>query len=132
FAYPRAVVAVDTESRERPNGAGLLLKDRLFLGYQEKAGIIEIISYNEAAGRFEFQVVTDYRPGGAPTVRYANRAICTVCHQNHSPIFSRPLWDETNANPAIAEALQSQQRDFYGFPVQQSVDVANAFDDATD
>jgi hypothetical protein len=132
FTYPRAVVAVDSESRERAHSAGMLLKDRLFLGYQEKAGIIEIISYNEAAGRFEFQVVTDYRPGGTPTVRYANRAICTVCHQNQSPIFSRPLWDETNANPAIATALKAQQRDFYGFPIQQGVDIANAFDEATD
>ena len=132
FTFPRAVVAVDTEWRDRLHGAVLFLKDRLFLGYQEKAGVIEVISYNEAAGRFEFQVVTDYRAGGAPTVRYANRAICTVCHQNHSPIFSRPLWDETNANPAIADALNAQRRDFYGFPIHQGVDVATAFDEATD
>jgi hypothetical protein len=132
FKYPRAVLGVDTEPPLQASSSGLLLKDRLFLGYQEKANIIEVISYNEAAGRFEFQVVRDYRPGGNPTVLYANRAVCTVCHQNQSPIFARPLWDETNANPTIAALLQEQRRDFYQFPIQQGIDVPSALDDATD
>ncbi|MGH7230548.1 MAG: hypothetical protein ACREJU_04220 [Nitrospiraceae bacterium] len=132
FKYPRAVMGVDTEPAPQPGASGMFLKDRLFLGYQEKANIIEVISYNEAAGRFEFQVVRDYRPGGSPKVLYANRAVCTVCHQNQSPIFARPLWDETNANPAIASLLRAQRRDFYQFPVHQGVDVPNALDDATD
>ncbi|HET6676582.1 MAG TPA: hypothetical protein VFG71_14650, partial [Nitrospiraceae bacterium] len=132
FTYPRAVVAVDTEPRMRGGSSGLLLKDRLFLGYQEKAEILEVISYNEAAGRFEFQVVRDYGPGKTPKVLYANRALCTTCHQNQSPIFSRPLWDETNANPNVAALLERQRRDFYRFPVHQGVDVPNAIDEATD
>lgn len=110
----------------------MLLKDRLFLGYQEKANTIEVISYNEAAGRFEFQVVKDYQAGRTPKVVYANRAVCTVCHQNHGPIFARPLWDETNANPRIASLLEAQGRDFYGFPLHQGIDIPNAIDDATD
>lgn len=132
FKYPRAVAAVDTEPPLRPGEAGVLLKDRLFLGYHEKANVIEVISYNEAAGRFEFQVVKDYRAGGTPQVLYANRALCTVCHQNQAPIFSRPLWDETNANPKIAALLRAQSRDFYGLPVEQGVDIPNALDEATD
>ncbi|HYN20188.1 MAG TPA: hypothetical protein VE078_04450, partial [Thermoanaerobaculia bacterium] len=126
FRYPRAVAAVDTE------GAGMFLKDRLYLGYHEKAGILEVISYNEAAGRFEFQLVRDYRPGGAAQVVYANRAICTACHQGGGPLFSRQLWDETNANPEIARLLAAEKRDFYGFPVDPSVEVPNAIDAATD
>jgi hypothetical protein len=132
FKYPRAVMGVDTEPPLQAGSSGMFLKDRLFLGYQEKANIIEVISYNEAAGRFEFQVVRDYRPGGTPKVLYANRAVCMVCHQNQSPIFSRPLWDETNANPKIAALLQDQRRDFYAFPIHQGIDVPNALDDATD
>jgi hypothetical protein len=89
FAYPRVVLGADTEPRNSASQAGMLLKDRLFLGYHEKAEVIEIISYNEAAGRFEFQVVKDYRAGGIPKVFYANRTICTSCHQNAAPIFSR-------------------------------------------
>ena len=132
FKYPRAVLGVDTEAPMQVGTAGLFLKDRLFLGYQEKVGIIEVISYNEAAGRFEFQVVRDYRPGGNPRVVYANRLLCTVCHQNQGPIFSRPLWDETHANPKIAALLQAEGRAFYDFPVQIGVDMPNALDEATD
>lgn len=132
FTYPRAVVAVDTEPLMRAGSSGLFLKDRLFLGYQEKTEILEVISYNEAAGRFEFQIVRDYGPGKTPKVLYANRALCTACHQNQSPIFSRPLWEETNANPTIAALLERQRAEFYRFPLRQGIDIPNAIDEATD
>jgi hypothetical protein len=51
-------MAVDGEGAPSAARAALLLRRRLFAGYQENAGIIEVISYNEAAGRFEFQVVS--------------------------------------------------------------------------
>ena len=132
FFYPRVVMAVDGEGAPSAARAPLLLRDRLFAGYQEKAGIIEVISYNEAAGRFEFQVVKDYRPGQTPRVFYANRAICVVCHQNHAPIFSRQLWDETGANPRVAALLRAQGRPFYGVPLDQGVDIPYGIDNATD
>ena len=132
FRYPRAVVATDAEPRPAPGHSGLLLKDRLYLGYQEKADIVEVISYNEAAGRFEFQVVRDYRAGARPRVVYANRALCLACHQNAAPIFARPLWDETNANPAVAERLSAEHRSFYGFPLEPGVDIPYLIDSATD
>ena len=87
-ACARAVVAPDGGPL---NSASIFLKDRMFLGYQEKADILEVISYNEGAARFEFQVVTDYRAGGTPQVMYANRTLCVACHQN----AARPLWVET-------------------------------------
>ena len=80
---------------------------------RRKPNLLEVISYNEAAARFEFQLVRDYRAGGTPRVVYANRAVCTACHQNHAPIFSRQVWDETNANPRIAARLM---RDRQGLP----------------
>jgi len=58
-------MAVAGEGAPSAARAALLPRDRLFAGYREKAGIIEVISYNEAAGRFEFQVVKDYRPAPA-------------------------------------------------------------------
>ena len=132
FVYPRAVLAVDTDADSALSLSGMYLKDRLFIGYHERTGVLEVISYNEAAGRFEFQVVSDYRAGGTPIVRYANRALCTACHQNHSPIFSRPMWDETNVNPKIAALLAHQHRPYHGFPIRQGVGTLQAFDDATD
>lgn len=116
FRYPRVIVAVDMESTKSAVQAGLLLRDRLYLGYQEKSNTIEVISYNEQAGRFEFQVVTDYGPGLTPTVSHASRKICMVCHQNGGPIWSEPPWEETNVNPKIAKLLQKQGNNFHGVP----------------
>lgn len=125
FAFPRAVIAFTGEG-EGP----VLVRDRIYLGYQEKANLVEVISFNETAGRFEFQLVRDYRDGGSPRVLYANRSVCTACHQNHAPIFSRQVWDETNANPQIAARLVATGKRFYGFPVRRGVDIPNAIDDA--
>ena len=125
FAYPRVVIAVDGEG-----DTGMLLKDRLYIGYQEKSDLLEVISYNEAAARFEFQLVKDYRPGGTPRVVYANRNVCTACHQNLAPLFSRQQWDETNANPVIAQRLAAVKATFYGFPARRDIETPNAIDGA--
>jgi hypothetical protein len=131
FQRPRVVAAVDGE----PARAGTpLLKDRLYLGYQESANLVEVISWNEAAGRFEFQVVRDYRAGGSPQVVYARRAVCAACHQNLAPIFSRQVWEETNANPRIAAALVAAHPGgtAYGVPIRRGIDIPNAIDEATE
>jgi len=131
FAFPRVVSAATADGDGR-----VLLKDRLYLGYQERAGVIEVISYNEVAARFEFQLVRNYRARERPETVYASRAVCTACHQNHGPIFSRQQWDETNANPAIAAKLaldrdpQGKQR--YGVAIGRGVGVPNSIDDSTD
>jgi hypothetical protein len=130
FRYPRVVVAVD-EDAAQATGAPLS-KDRLYLAYHEKVRSIEVISYNEGAGRFEFQVVRDYANGATPRILYANRAMCTACHQNHGPIFSRQTWDETNANPDIARRLAREARDARNFPLDRGVTNARAVDDASD
>lgn len=132
FAFPRVVVAVDGEGVAPPGQSGMLLKDRVYLGYQEKGSVVEVISYNEAAARFEFQVVKDYRPGGSPQVFYANRTVCTACHQNQAPIFSRAEWQETNANPAIASLLHGVRREFYAVPIDQGVDIPLAIQNAAE
>ena len=134
FKYPRMVVAVDTEPLTYSDAQPpIMLKDRLFLGYQEKSGVIEIISYNQHAARFEFQVVTDYRTDGTPRVAYAQRAICTSCHQNGAPLFAEAGWDETNANSRIAEALAEERKIFYGLMVDRCCAVSPAaIDNATD
>jgi mono/diheme cytochrome c family protein len=127
FHFPSVVAAVDGDSK-----AGYTpLHDQLFLGYNERAEAVEIISYNEQAGRFEFQVVRDYRSGAQPKTFYANRALCLACHQNNAPIFSRPLWDETPANPAVASRLKATGRDFYGIPLS-GTDISSAIDAATE
>jgi mono/diheme cytochrome c family protein len=127
FRFPRVVAAADGTSKP-----GIPpLKDRLFLGFHEKGAVIEVISYNDDAGRFEFQVVRDYKKGKMPQVFYARRSLCLACHQNAAPIFARPLWDETPANPTIAARLRDTRRDFYGVKLA-GTDIAYFIDTATD
>lgn len=130
FKYPRIVFAVTGEPAANERDAGALLKDRLYLGYVEKTGMLEVISYNEAAGRFEFQLVKDYRPGAQPKVFYANRAICISCHQNHAPIFSKAIWGETNANGKVAALLRAQRKDFAS-SAQANIDFPDDIDKST-
>lgn len=136
FSFPRVVTAFTAEATSTAQSnsptATLLLRDRLFLGYQENSDTIEVISYNDAAGRFEFQLVTNYHAGGSPRVNYATRAICGSCHQGLSPIFSRPLWQETNADPVIAARLRAHAASVHGVKAQVAIDEPQNIDAATD
>jgi len=130
FKYPRIVFAVTGEPALSERDAGALFKDRLYLGYVEKTGMLEVISYNESAGRFEFQLVKDYRPGAQPKVFYANRAICISCHQNHAPIFSQAIWSESNANGKVAALLRAQRSDI-DLSAQANIDFPDDIDKST-
>jgi hypothetical protein len=105
FHHPRVIVAADPRPAETDTELGPQLRGRLFLGFVEGAAEIEVISYNEAAGRFEFQLVKDYREGGSPRLVYAKRAICTTCHVGAAPIFPVRPWEETSGQPAISAAI---------------------------
>ena len=127
YEFPRIVVALDQDSR-----TPALVKNRLFLGYQEKSQSIEVISYNEAAGRFDFQIVENYAAGKKPRVRYANRSLCTSCHQNAATIFARPRWRESNFNNQVAERIAAYHKSFHGIEVWADKGDAARFDFATD
>lgn len=130
--HPRVVVAVDAEGESAGEGGTLLLRDRLYLGYQERAGSIEVISYNDEAGRFEFQVVRDYGPGRQPRVHYARRSVCIACHQNGGPIFAERPWSESNAEPGTAERLDFPGDRYHGVPRRVPGETALAIDASTD
>ena len=103
------------------------IQDRLFIGYQAEAKSFEVISYNEVAGRFEFQIVENYGPGRQPKVLYANRSLCMSCHQTGAPIFPEAPWQETNASKAILELLERQADNFAGRSLRRGT---AALDDA--
>ena len=125
YKYPRVVIALDREGH-----GSELVKNRLFLGYQERAESIEVISYNERAGRFEFQVVENYAAGKTPRVSYASRSLCTGCHQNEAPIFPRPLWQETSFNREVAASIREYHEQYQGIDIEQA--LADRIDFATD
>jgi mono/diheme cytochrome c family protein len=135
FERPRVLVAADFQAPNTDVAYGLPARGRLFLGFVEDADEIEVISYNEAAGRYEFQLVQDYRADGVPRIVYARRAICTTCHQGAAPIFPQRPWSETNANPEVASRIaeaRGAQPDYAGVPAAIALALPERFDELTD
>jgi len=135
FHRPRILYAPDFEAANTPANLGIAARGQLFLGFVENAAEIEVISYNERAARYEFQLVKDYRAGGAREIVYANRAVCTACHQGAAPIFPVRPWDETNARPAIAERIvhtRESDAPYQGAPIRIPLAAPERFDELTD
>jgi len=134
YAHPRVLMAADFQAPGSPASLGLAPRGQLFLGFTEQANEIEVISYNEAAGRFEFQLVQDYTANGARKLVYGKRAICESCHQGATPIFSVRPWNETNGQPEtaarIATALGGEH--YLGFPISVPLAVPERYDELTD
>ena len=133
-AHPRIVVAADYQTGNTPVALGTAPQGQLFLGFVENAKEIEVLSYNEAAGRFEFQLVQNYCEGCIPRIVYARRAICTTCHQGATPIFSQRPWNETNGQQATADAIAAARGDkpYHDVPVRQPLSMPERFDQLTD
>jgi len=134
-AHPRIVSTADFETANSGNNLGLNLRGQLFLGFVENGHEIEVISYNEAAGRFEFQLVQDYCQDCSPRLVYARRAICSTCHQGGTPIFSQRPWNETNGQPATANAIAEARKSsepYETVPIQQPLSFPERFDQLTD
>ena len=134
FQHPRVLVAADFQAPNTPANLGLIGRGQLFLGFVENAREIEVISYNEAAGRYEFQLVQDYAADGQRRIVYARRAVCTTCHQNGSPIFPQRPWNETNAQPQIAQRIVEARGDdaYLSVPPQSALAMPERFDELTD
>ena len=134
FAHPRVLMAADFQAPGSPASLGLAPRGQLFLGFTEQANEIEVVSYNEAAGRFEFQLVQDYRANGARRLVYAKRAICESCHQGATPIFSVRPWNETNGQPETATRLAAALGGdrYLDFPVSVPLATPERYDELTD
>jgi len=117
FKFPRAVFAVTAP----PSLGAPLLRDRLYVGYVESSNQLEVISFNEDLGRYEFQLVRNYGPNLTPKVTYAPRELCLSCHQNQSPIFSVNPWAETSGGSRIVAEMIRAARDnadhYLGIPL---------------
>ena len=124
FRHPRAVIALQGE----PGEGGDVLRYRLFIAHQPVSETLEIISYNDSAGRFEFQVVDNYAAGKQAVVRQANRRMCMSCHQNAAPIFPARPWSETTFNVEVASRLIDALPDRFQSLVGTLTDDAGAID----
>lgn len=133
-AHPRVLIAADFQAPNKAGGFGVAPRGQLFLGFVEQASEIEVLSYNEAAGRFEFQLVQNYCKGCVPRIVYARRGICTTCHQGGGPIFPQRPWNETNGQPETAEAIARARgtAPYMGVSVRQPLSSPERFDQLTD
>ncbi|MDO9452214.1 MAG: hypothetical protein Q7J29_05080 [Stagnimonas sp.] len=134
YAHPRILMAADFQAPGSPASLGLAPRGQLFLGFTAQANEIEVISYNEAAGRFEFQLVQDYTANGARKLVYAKRAICESCHQGGTPIFSVRPWNETNGQPETAARITAAVggERYLNFPTSVPLAVPERYDELTD
>ena len=133
-SHPRVVLAADFQSANGAN-LGFAPRGQLFLGFVEKANEIEVLSYNEAGGRFEFQLVQNYCAGCVPRIVYARRAICTTCHQGGGPIFPQRPWNETNGQEDTAAAIAAARggsKPYMSIPVKQPLANPERIDQLTD
>lgn len=134
-AHPRVLLAADFQLGNKPLNFGLAPRGQLFLGFVENAHEIEVLSYNEGAGRFEFQLVQNYCAGCVPRIVYARRAICTTCHQGGGPIFPQRPWNETNGQQATAASIiaaRGNNQPYFSVPIQQPLAAPERFDQLTD
>lgn len=136
FERPRVLVATDFHGENTPASLALAPRGQVFLGFTEGADEIEVLSYNEAAGRFEFQLIQEYRADGVPKLVYAQRAVCLSCHQGGGPIFSERPWNETNAHPAISARIAAAQPratpHYLGHPAAVPLATPERYDELTD
>jgi hypothetical protein len=138
LAFPRVILSLGTELRNTSTALNeksvLPLHNRFFVGFHEPKEQLEVISWNEPAARFEFQIVRDYSPGKKPKVFYASRSLCMSCHTGGGPIFPIAPWAEMNADISVAalikkaRLLQKDSTNFYqGVQIQDTQDESNNF-----
>lgn len=106
-SVPRPVMGIAEFPKQNEKHFGLLLKDRLFIGYHQSTKSFEVISENPLAGRMEFQVGVYDDKLKKPRFYYGPRKdLCLVCHINANAQFSQGPWSETNANRVNVLAIQ--------------------------
>lgn len=110
FAHPRILFAFSPS----PDSAGSRqdyqdLVDRIFVSYSELQNKLEIISWNNFEGRFNFEEVRNYIPGPGQEQEFiretqvvANgftvRQMCMTCHQSGGPIYADKPWSESSSS----------------------------------
>lgn len=124
--YPRVLVATSELSKSMNTH----FRGRLFIAYVEAARKLEVISFNPMMGRYEFQIVDNFYPGGKAQARYMPRALCLRCHQGGTPIFAGGEWLETTAfNPELLKLAQTAigKKEYFGIPLTRD-DVSSQYD----
>ncbi len=124
--FPRVLVSTSELSKSMNTH----FRGRLFIAYVEAAKKLEVMSYNPILGRFEFQVVDNFYPGGKAQARYVPRSLCLRCHQGGTPIFAGGEWLETTAfNPVLQKLSIAAigDKEYFGIPLTRD-DSSSKYD----
>lgn len=114
--YPRLLIATRSDKK----GLNTHLTGRLFIGYVEPSKKLEVISYNPQMGRFEYQFVNNFYPGGEAQTTYAPRSLCLRCHQGGVPIFAGGDWLEATGFNHELKTLTEEavgKKEIFGIPI---------------
>ncbi len=114
--FPRVLVATSEHSKSMNTH----FRGRLFIAYVEAAKKLEVMSFNPMMGRYEFQIVDNFYPGGKAQARYMPRTLCLRCHQGGTPIFAGGEWQETTAfNPELLKLTIAAigSKEYFGIPL---------------
>ncbi len=114
--FPRVLVATSEVSKSMNTH----FRGRLFIAYVEATRKLEVMSFNPMMGRYEFQIVDNFYPGGKAQARYVPRSLCLRCHQGGTPIFAGGEWQETTAfNPELLKQSLAAigSKEYFGIPL---------------
>lgn len=124
--YPRVLIATSELSKSMNTH----FRGRLFIAYVEATRKLEVISFNPMMGRYEFQIVDNFYPGGKAEARYVPRSLCLRCHQGGTPIFAGGEWLETTAfNPELQKLSEAAigGKEYFGIPITRD-DVSSKYE----
>lgn len=110
FTFPRELIMPSAKSPVPFSSEVWDIKDKIFCGYLEPRDSIECVSQNSEMGRYEFQLIENYRSGATPTVSYVKRKTCAGCHKAQTPIFSFFPWFESDDNFLVDGAMMLANR----------------------
>lgn len=143
FANPRVLVSY-SDSKSSHHAINEVIDNRLFISYVKNGDQLEVISYNDQEGQFDFFTVDSYVGGAAAgrtqKIFKEDRFTCTVCHQNGGPIFTEEDWSESNSGDEtiskLAKVHNIKEHDlgtlYEGVPIISTFGKSNVFDETTD
>ncbi|MEW6056721.1 MAG: hypothetical protein AB1540_08905 [Bdellovibrionota bacterium] len=78
------------------------VRDYVFLGYAPQANQVEVNSFNQKSGEWDFEIINNYSAIQTPANRESLAPVpalddCLECHQSKAPVYPRKPWSESLA-----------------------------------
>lgn len=86
------------------------VKDRVFLIYHDHNNHLEVISYNEEEGRFNFLQVHNYSNSGENKLKKAKLNACMQCHKDLVPLHEKNNIIDSNNLPSIVSEIKNDDK----------------------